>query len=196
MYLNEMALKLIEESPHKDSPVLSKNIYKNNMNRKMLAEKLTFLRKARDNSRSNGKTYKANAIDNVSRALTNAPASDPTLKKMIKTPLSDMEKSDKNNIFNYLPKKTLLPEKRLDGLKDRLDKENSNPNVYNNKLSNYVDKNDIKNYQTILRRLNNVTPINDNVFEMFKYQPRLAGVKREINPLLYYNQSKNSLKFY
>lgn len=191
--LIEEAYKL-EESPHKDNPLLSKLLPRNQQNRQMFAEKLKFLRQARDKARIAGKTYKANAVDNVARSLTNAPVNDPTLKTMISKPLNELP--EKNNLFTYLPKQTKLPINRLNKLKNRIDLEQQNPQLFQNKLSNYLDKNDITTYQQQLKKLNNKTSVNDNVFEMFKYQPRLAGVKREINPLLYYNQSKNSLKFY
>ena len=193
MKLNKIS-SILEESPHKDNPLLSKLLSRNQERRNNLAQKLTYLRQARDKSRAAGKTYKANAIDNVSRAITNAPSTDPVLKNLAATGLNKMQ--DKSNLLNYIPRQTNLPSNRLDGLKNRIDLENKYPNQFANKLSRYVGKNDISNYQGQLNRFNNRTPVNDNVLEMFKYQPRLAGVKREINPLLDYNQSKRSLRFY
>jgi len=107
-----------------------------------------------------------------------------------------MDHTEKDNLFTYLPKRTSLPDQRLNKIKDRLNQENQKPNLYKNKLSNYIDEKDVDQYQQILRKLNNKTMINDNIFEMFKYAPRLAGVKRESNPLLFYNQPTKTLRFY
>ena len=185
---------LIEESPHKDNPYLTKTLSRNQPFRQNLAEKLKYLRRARDKARIHKKNYKANAIDNVSRALTNAPANDPTLRNLSTTKLSNME--NRSNLLNYLPKKTNLPPQRFDKIKDRIDQEHNSLLATPNRISNYIDKDDVSKYQDQLRRFNNLSPINDNILEMFKYSPRLAGVKREINPLIDYNQSKSSLKFY
>ena len=195
--IEESYLKFIEESPHKDNPLLNKYIQRNVPNRQLLAEKLKFLRKARDKSRDNSKTYKANAVDNITRTLTQANHGDPTLKHLISTPLNKMPKEEKNNLFTYKPKFATLPWEKLDVIKDRIDYENNRKGTpLNNKITNYFDKSDVKNLQKSLRINNDKKILDDNIMEMFKYAPRIAATKRESNPQLFYNNHKRLNKFY
>ena len=196
-YLIEESYLNLEESPHKDNPLLNKYIARNAQNRQMLAEKLKFLRKARDNARTKHKTYKANAIDNITRSLTQAGQGDPTLNRLISTPLSKMPKEERNSLFTYKPRFATIPWEKLDLIKDRIDYEkNRKGTPLNNRITNYFDKKDVENVQKSLRITNDKKFLDDNIMEMFKYAPRMAATKRESHPEIFYNQSPRLSKFY
>ena len=185
--------KTIEESPHKDNPLLNKYLSRNNVNRQLLAEKLKFLRKYRDIHRKNLNPLKANAIDNIARALTTTPSSDSTLRKMISTPLKDFSKEEKNNMFTYLPKKTIIPANRLNSVLEKFNQSDASPN----RINRFLTKDDVIKKIEYARRFNDLVPVDHDTFEIFKQKPRVAAVKREPSPLLNYLKTPtNKLHFY
>jgi len=220
--------KLLEESPHLNNPDLNGSLIKKmvngkyirdtrnekaaniQINRDLLAEKLRYLRKARDNARSNNKNYKANLVDNISRSLTNTPQGDPTLKTMINSTLKPLnlknigkrihnkytfenrlrnmqvlDKDERSDALTFKPKTTTMPYEKIDTFQNDLyDHANDIHRMPNNKLNNYMDNNDLDQIKTTLRERNDRIPFNDNIFEMYKHRPRAASTIRERNNLI------------
>ncbi len=194
LYKEEQSIEL-NEAVHKDNPLLNKNIKGNDLRRTRLALTLRYLRKARDKFRE-FRPWKANLIDNVSRSLTRANSSDPTLRKIISTPLNQFSKEERNNLFNYIPKFTTVPWEKLDIFKNRLNYEKTSGLPINRRLSDTFNEKELTDLQKSLKITNDRRIFDDKMFELFKFAPRVASSIREPNPLINYNQSKRMIKFY
>jgi len=194
LYKEEQTLEL-NEAFHKDNPLLNKNIKGNEIRRTRLALALRYLRRARDKFRE-FKPWKANLIDNISRSLTRANSADPTLRKIVNTPLNKFSKEERNNLFNYMPKFTTVPWEKLDIFKNRINYEKTSELPIKRKLSDIFDEKEITNLQKSLKIMNDRRILDDKMYELFKFAPRIASSIREPNSLLNYNQSKRMIKFY
>ena len=242
--LIEESYKLLEESPHFNNPNLNSTIIKKRLpngqylrdtasekaanvqlNRDLLAEKLRYLRRARDKSREAGKTYKANLVDNISRSLTNAPQGDPTLNLMINSSLNPMgtirnsakniqnkniikdrirtmqvlDKDERGSALTFKPRTVQYPYEKLNNFKNSLnDHMIDTIKRPENKLNNYFSPDDFDKMKRQLRQRNDRSIFGDKELELFKHQPRVASTIREPNNSIEIDptQSNRMKKFY
>ena len=187
-----MLYELIQESFHKDNVLLNKGIPSNKENRSNLAEKLVRLRKVRDLNRQNSKNNKANLIDNVTRSLTQAPSNDPVLRKMVSGKLKDMPKEEQKDLFTYKPQTTIIPKQNLIRYRNMVESDKTKLQHYSysgRNLYKFTDKDILDPMIKNASQRNNRLRFDDDVYELFKYKPRMASTKREINPLFNYSNN-------